>query len=73
MFAKSIFRSASIKALSTKTTPMKNLSKMMLLSRCSMSATQFQTRHFSASLQKGRQRLSKALEKEIKYENENYS
>ena len=47
--------------------------KALLASRPAIMAAAASTRTFSTSIQDGASKLSRALEKEIKYENENYA
>lgn len=75
MLAKTLFRTTSARVVSGKQS-VRNVAKVIVNSQRSvMGMSVTGTRMFSnvAGIEKAVQKLSKALEKEIKYENENYS
>jgi hypothetical protein len=70
MLAKSIFRSASTRLSARQ--PVNKIAQMLTCQRALVSLSS--CRMFStAAIEKSVQKLSKALEKELKYENENYA
>lgn len=73
MFAKQILRSSS--ALVAGKQSVRNVAKVLANQRNIIALTSVSQRMFAnaGSIEKSVSKLSKALEKEIKYENENYS
>jgi hypothetical protein len=75
MLAKTLFVRATSKRFATQSASMRSpVQKLLAVQRNSMLS--MSSRMFTAniaSLEKAAQRLNKALDKEIKYENENYS
>lgn len=74
MLAKSIFKATSARLVSGKQS-VRCVSKVLTQQRGVLAMSSFNSRMFAsaAGLEKSVQKLSKALEKEIKYENENYT
>jgi hypothetical protein len=75
MLAKSIFKAASSRVSCSSRQSVRSVCKVVAQQK-SLFALAQQSRMFatgSAITERGVQKLSKALEKEIKYENENYS
>lgn len=73
MFAKALFRSTTSRLAPRQS--VRNVTKVMSQQSSLFAMSQAHSRMFTtyAGIERGIQKLNKALEKEIKYENENYT
>lgn len=74
MFAKQIIKHTQARLISGKQS-VRSVAKVMTQRNAIFAMNQFSVRMFAnaAGIEKSVQKLTKALEKEIKYENENYA